>query len=498
MATKYARAAGGAWATDATWSTTSGGIADTTAPTASDDAVIDTNSGAVTSITGSAISLTITNTAVKTTALTFSGPLTLSGAFSVTGNSATNRIICQSTTLGTARTITAATTSLTNVDFRDITGAGAATWTGTSVGNALGNTGITFTTPVTRYAVATGSVSSTSVWSATSGGASGASVPLCHDTIVLNAASGAITVTNDMPRLCADLTCTGFTGTFTSSANTEVYGSVTAGSGMTISGIGIITMMGRSSHTITSAGKTWTMRQGIWAGTYTLADAWTSSRSSSNAFELIAPGAFNDGGFSMTLTGSAAAILVYSGTVTMSGTTTIASTAALTPWTFPAGGTLNHTGTIVLSGATATDRTFAGGGKTYGTLTDQNTSTGKLTITGQNTFTTINKTATVACTLALPTSSGCTFTTFAVTGISGAVLTLTGDVTKAEGTVSCDYLAISSSDATGGATFYAGANSTDGGTNTGWIFGAPTGGRPFKGGTATVKESDIEGALVVL
>lgn len=471
MATKYARAVGGAWATDATWSTTSGGGADTTAPTASDDAVIDTNSGAVTSINGSAISLTVTNTAVKTTTLTFSGTLTLSGAFSVTGNSAVNRILCASTTLGTARTISAASASLTNVDFRDITGAGAATWTGTSIGNALGNTGITFTTPVTRYAVATGNVSGTGTWSATSGGASGASVPLCHDTIICNAASGAITVTNDMPRMCADLTCTGFTGTFAQSlANADIQGSITWGSGMTLTGVVRTILRGRSSHTLTSNGKTWpgavslTSVDGV--GTYTQTDALAINTAAAFA---INSGTYSDGGFSFTHTGTG--LQQGGGTLNATGTWTFSSTSATTPWQVTTGTVNASTATIVYSGATATDRTFAGGGKTYGTLTDQNTSTGKLTITGANTFGTINKTATVACTLALPTSSGITVTTaFNVNGILGALLTLTGDVTKASGNVICSYLNISSSDAAGGATFYAGRTSTDGGGNTGWLF----------------------------
>ena len=126
-----------------------------------------------------------------------------------------------------------------------------------------------------------------------------------------------------------------------------------------------------------------------------------------------------------------------------------------------------------------------------------NTNTGSLEITGANTFGTINKTAAAACTLTLPTSSGITITgLFNVTGASGAVLTLTGDITKAEGTVSCDYLNISSSDATGGAVFYAGANSTDGGSNTGWIFGAPTGNTPHTAGSHTVTGT-ANGALNV-
>lgn len=43
---------------------------------------------------------------------------------------------------------------------------------------------------------------------------------------------------------------------------------------------------------------------------------------------------------------------------------------------------------------------------------------------------------------------------------------------KVSGKVNCDYLYIKNSNATGGATFYAGTNSTDGGNNFGWIFEA--------------------------
>ena len=46
-------------------------------------------------------------------------------------------------------------------------------------------------------------------------------------------------------------------------------------------------------------------------------------------------------------------------------------------------------------------------------------------------------------------------------------------LSKSSGTVSVDYLSIGNSIATGGATWYAGANSVDVGNNTGWIFTAP-------------------------
>jgi hypothetical protein len=382
----------------------------------------------------------------------------------------------RSVTPGTAFTISAASTSLTNVDFRDITGAGAAAWTGTAVGNALGNSGITFTTPVTRYGVVAGNWSNTATWSTSSGGGGGSSVPLPQDAVILDGGSAAGSYVVDMPRLCADLTMTDFTRTFNVGTNTDIYGSYAGGTGMTLSGTSDITFRGRSSHTIGSAGKTFGGRVDFVApgGTYTLTSALTCSRSFNPM--TVHAGTFNDGGFALNLTADGFFTVQTTGSINFSGTTTLNATSAGNAWVFTGSGTVTHTGTIVLAVASTNSRTFAGGGKTYGTLTYTVAgSTGALVITGQNTFATINfSDVTNARTLTLPTSSGITITgTFNVNGTSGKLMTVTGDVTKASGTVSCDYLSLSSSDAAGGAAFYAGANSTNGGSNTGWIFTAP-------------------------
>jgi hypothetical protein len=74
-----------------------------------------------------------------------------------------------------------------------------------------------------------------------------------------------------------------------------------------------------------------------------------------------------------------------------------------------------------------------------------------------------------------------TFTDFNLSGTVGNLITIasvtaaTHTLSKASGTVSSNYLSITNSIATGGATWNAGANSTNGGGNTGWIFGGPTG-----------------------
>jgi hypothetical protein len=66
----------------------------------------------------------------------------------------------------------------------------------------------------------TGNWNSTTNWSTTSGGASGASVPSTSDTATFNASSGAGTATLDISPTVQTLTCTGFTGTLAFGTNT--------------------------------------------------------------------------------------------------------------------------------------------------------------------------------------------------------------------------------------------------------------------------------------
>jgi hypothetical protein len=66
----------------------------------------------------------------------------------------------------------------------------------------------------------TGNWNSTTNWSATTGGASGASVPSTSDTATYDASSGAGTATLDISPTVQILTCTGFTGTLAFGTNT--------------------------------------------------------------------------------------------------------------------------------------------------------------------------------------------------------------------------------------------------------------------------------------
>jgi hypothetical protein len=125
----------------------------------------------------------------------------------------------------------------------------------------------------------------------------------------------------------------------------------------------------------------------------------------------------------------------------------------------------------------ATAKTFVGGGSTFN-CTLQNSGAGALTVSGSNTFTTISNSVQPT-TFTFTSGTTQTLTNWSVNGTAGNLVTIGASTTsaatlsKASGTVSSDYLSISYSTASGGATWYAGVNSTNGGNNTGWTFTAP-------------------------
>lgn len=433
-----------------------------------------------------------TGTASKTDAVSFAAATTITGTLTLAGNSVTNRLLVQSTTVGTQRTITntGATMSWSNVDVMDIalgTAYDASAITGKS-GDCGGNNGITFTTGAAQ------------TWNGTSGGNWSANawtsrVPLPQDDVTIASAfSASQTVTADMPRLGKSITWAGSTGSPTWAFNvnsTSVFGSVTLIAGMTLSGTSTLTFRGRASYTLTSAGLSHTEPIDVTApgGTVTLQDNLTTAL----AF-TVRNGTFDANGFSVS---AQSVISNFSTTraITMgSGTWTLTATSSTTVWSFATTTGLTFSGssaTIVLIGGSTSTRTFAGGGLTYGTLSYTAAgSTGALTVTGANTFGTINfSDASNARTLTLPASTTTTITSaFNVNGTSGKLMSVVSSsggsaatLSKSSGTVSCDYLSLQDSAATGGASWYAGANSTSVSGNSGWVFTAPP-----RGGTMTL------------
>jgi hypothetical protein len=190
--------------------------------------------------------------------LSISAAQTISGTFTVTGTSQPIRLFIYSSVFGTTRTITTAAVSLTNVDFRDIVTAGAAgTWTGTSIGNAGGNTGITFTTAKTVYWNLAGSQNWRDTgWCTASGGTPAvANYPIPQDTAVIDQSSAitTLTINNDWNIGTLDMSLRTSAMTLATGTNTPtIYGSWKNGTGVTLSGTGILTFSGRTTQQITS------------------------------------------------------------------------------------------------------------------------------------------------------------------------------------------------------------------------------------------------------
>lgn len=432
-----------------------------------------------------------TGTASKTDVLRLSGSssasYTVSNTLTLAGNSATNRLlVADPNALNASKTITCnGTVTASNVDFRDISGAGSASWdlsaiTGGS-GDCGGNVGITFTTGVTLHwqNASSSSWSTASNWDTSPSATS--RVPLSQDNVAMDKAFGTSqTVTLDMPRAGKSIDWTGATWTtaltWANTTATTMYGGMTLISGLTNTGTTAFTLEGRGSFTWTSAGVTFTnpVTIAMVGGTLTLQDALNISGATSLTHT---DGTLVDNGQTITLL-----IFVSSGTrtrvVTKTGSWTITG-ASGTPWSVVSTGLTftDSSGTITLSDVGGTNKIFAGGGvTTYGALTITGAGAGVWTFTGSNTFTTltINSPKTVKFTAGTTT----TVTTFTATGTAGNLITMDTDtgastwsLSKSSGYVNCDYLSLTRSTATGGALFYAGKNSTNGGSNTGWIFG---------------------------
>jgi hypothetical protein len=426
--------------------------------------------------------LLVTGAPSKTFLFQLNNTVTCSGTVTITANSSINRVYVASNTTGTPRSLSAATVSLTNVDFIDITGTGAAIpFTGTSLGDAGGNSNITFDTPVTQ------------TWSGTSGGnwstnAWTTRVPLPQDNVNINTAfSASQTVTADMPRLGSNISWLGATGapSWLLTGTNYIFSSLTLAAGMTIGGAATLRFAGRGTHTITSNGVSLSINNvGLYApgGTYTLQDNYTST----TLFDFNT-GTWNMNNFNITTTVLTSNVTNSRTLIFGTGTWNINSTSGVNVWlvnttSLTVSGT---SGTINIANASSATRTFGGAGTNvnYGTLNYTVAgSTGTLIIQAAQTFTNINfSDATNARTLTLPITDTTIVTgNFNVNGTAGKLITINSptsgtaaNLSKSSGTVSSDYLSIKDSNAIGGANWYAGANSTNVSNNTGWIFTAP-------------------------
>jgi hypothetical protein len=401
-------------------------------------------------------------TAVGFTNIDFQSDQTINGTLTVPAPTTlgASRYSFQSDVLGTTRTITAGTVSLTDVDFRDITGAGTATWSGTRLGNCGGNTNITFPAAKTVYWNLSGSVSSSADgWATTSSGTPArTNFPLAQDTAIFTDVPGAGLSAFSFSTAYNHGTLDFSTRTIALSVSfyafgSSIYGNLTIGSGVTLASSVVIFLGRNTTQTITSAGKTFpsTITQQTIGGGVVFADAFVSSSS-----YTLTNGSLSTN-YNITSTtfsssnSNTRSLSLGAGTWTLTGTGTVWNLATSTGMTLTPG-----TSKIALTDTSATARTFAGGGLTYNNLEiGGTTGTSTLTFTGSNTFNTISSTKTVAHTILFTAGTTTTVSNWTVTGTAGNIVTI-GSVTAAThylvksgaGDISIDYMNISWSNAT--------------------------------------------------
>jgi hypothetical protein len=329
------------------------------------------------------------------------------------------------------------------------------------------STNLTITgTPVVNYTAATASARTITPGAATESQAI---------NFYITAGTGSITLTAGS---YGTIDFTGSSGSLAAIPAVTMYGGLVISTGMSVTGsTNTMTFSSTSgTKTITTNGKTLDFPitfNGV-GGTWQLADSLTmgSSRTLTHT-----NGTLDLNGNTLTVgtaytTAAGTKNLIFNGGVLVcpAATTTAFNNAVPTGFSTTAG---TGTGTISLTAATA--KTFVGGSATYNC--NLSNSGAALTIAGNNTFRSLAS-STSAVTYTFTAGTTTTFTALGFTGAAANLITLgssstaTYTISQSSGTVSCDYLSVSRSVATGGASFYAGANSTNGGTNTGWSFTA--------------------------
>lgn len=418
----------------------------------------------------------------KGTSFTLSGTAVDLNGKTISGNSVTNRVFIKSATLGTGKQITVNSGTFANADFQDITFSTGSNLdlsaitgkSGDCGGNTItgGGSTLTFTAPATQTATGTSAFTwSTHGWTSR--------VPLPQDNVVINNAfSASQNVTVDMPRAGKSIDFTGATGNpgFVAGLDFSVYGSLTLASGMGMGGVFTIGLFGRSSYTITNANTSWASGINIQAigGTYQLVDNFSTGSSIT-----LTNGTLDMNGKNATCSNFLTNFTNTRAITNPTGTLTL--TTAPTIWQINTSGlTFNPSAlSIVINNAGGNARTFNMAGLTFAALT-YTAAGGALTLSGGGTITTLTVSSSTTKTLKVTNGTTLTVTNFNVAGASGRVLTFSSDsggafftLSVAAGVVSTDYLSIQDSHATGGATFYAGANSTNVSGNSGWTFTAP-------------------------
>lgn len=424
--------------------------------------------------------------------------ITVSTNLTVTGtNNTTQRVAWGSLSYFTKSTITVnGSVSLTNVDLFGVANSGSASWAGTSLGNGGNNSSsITFTTPKTVFWVQGASASqdfiSNANFATSSGGSvSSANFPLPQDTCIFDPNSFA---SSGKTVACAqtgvrfpnvDFSLATNSPTFTSTSP-SFCGSITLIAGMTFSYTGTASIRGitsSQSSALTTAGKSFTSFNFTYMSSSTLSLQDDMTCAGTFTFQI---GTFNANNHNVTVgifsstTGSVRTLQMGSGTWTITSSGACWNTTGSVNLTITPG-----TSTIKFTDSSSSSKTFTGSGKTYANFWNNTGSTGVFIMGDSNAFSNFKVDA--GRTQQFTAGTVTTMSTFTAVGTSGAGngITITSTTSATHTLVcnaanlstrffSCDYLTLSYSVCSPTRNFYAGANSTDGGNNTGWTFTVP-------------------------
>jgi hypothetical protein len=281
----------------------------------------------------------------------------------------------------------------------------------------------------------TWNTTSTTNWSASSGGASGASVPTAADSVFFDQA-GTYTVTCTGALTCLDITVSAGTVTFAdgTSPTFAISGSMSLIAGTVWSSTGAITF------NATSTGKTITTNGASFASNITfngVGGGWTLGSAITTSVRLV----FTAGTFSTSASNYATTsdrYIVQGGTVNLNGSTvTLTGTSTINPFQYLSGTFNAGTSQINCTGATNTG-TFGGGATFYNVSFTSVTATP--TISGANTFNNLSFTGatgagvnnvtfsanqTINGTLTVPAGTNATMRTFVQSDTIGTTRTLT-------------------------------------------------------------------------
>jgi hypothetical protein len=299
--------------------------------------------------------------------------------------------------------------------------------------------------------------------------------------IYISAGSDTVSIFNTFFDVAQNVDFTGFSGSISGAGSCNVWGNLTFSSGMTISGftgsIALGALTGNTSTLIT-AGKSCAFGLYFETATGYLGGAQLGgSFTTSKEIGLFSSATFNTQGYAVTSSNFNQTF----GTVVL-GATTWTLTGSGTALNLGASSTLSL-GTSTFVFTSASTKTATVNANNLPSITQAGA--GQLILTYTGPINIANLTTTVAPTsLRFTSSQTATITgNFNVSGTPGNLVTITSStsgtaatLSKSSGVVSSNYLSLKDSTATGGATWYAGSNSTNVSGNTGWIFANAAGG----------------------